>query len=74
MRHTRSRQVEKVNSFMKGARNVPIWYMREHTAEIDKTFKWDREIGIVAWSYWVGKLETTRCALLKYPEHVKYQI
>lgn len=67
MRHTRSRQVEKVNPFMKGARNVPIWYMYKNIAEIDKTFKWDRRMGRVQWSFENGNTKTTMFALLKYP-------
>lgn len=43
MRHTRSKQVEKVNPFMKDAENVPIWYMYKNIAEIDTTFKWHRD-------------------------------
>ncbi|MGA5698454.1 hypothetical protein ACPCHU_28385 [Bacillus bombysepticus] len=67
MRHTRSVQVRKANPQRTVFGNIPIWQMRENTAEIDKTFKWDRKMGRVQWSFKTGRTKTTMFALLKYP-------
>lgn len=34
---------------------------------IDPTFKWDRRMGRVQWSFETGNTQTTMFALLKYP-------
>lgn len=38
---------------------------------LDITFKWEREMNRVHWSYVNGNKETTRFALLKYPKGAK---
>ncbi|MDI6680151.1 hypothetical protein QMA02_30870 [Bacillus wiedmannii] len=77
MRHTRNRQMTKIGeeNFM-SMKNIKISTIRKPNGKfpnrLDPTFKWNREIGIVTWSFWIGNIETTRCAVLKFPEHVKY--
>lgn len=45
MRYTRTKQVEKVNKYMKGSANVPISYMCQNMGLLDKTFRWKRDFG-----------------------------
>ncbi|MCM3223350.1 hypothetical protein M3644_26730 [Bacillus cereus] len=69
MRYTRNRQLIKLGRDHKGQKNHSIRFMKEEFfgEELDSTFKWDRRMGRVEWSFVNGNIETTMCALLKYP-------
>lgn len=76
MRHTRNRQLAKLH-------NEPMWFWKKEGTDdirlqrlwmkmgvqpkLDPTFKWDRKMGRVEWSFKTGRTKTTMFALLKHP-------
>lgn len=72
MRHTRNRQMTKIGeeNFM-GMKNIRITTIRKFDGKypnrLDPTFKWDRKMRRVQWSFENEDTQTTMFALLKYP-------
>ncbi|EJR11161.1 hypothetical protein C2L96_28910 [Bacillus cereus] len=72
MRHTRNRQMTKIGeeNFM-SMKNIKISTIRKPDGKfpnrLDQTFKWDRKMGRVQWSFKTEHTKTTMFALLKYP-------
>ncbi|PGS79310.1 hypothetical protein COC69_12575 [Bacillus cereus] len=77
MRHTRNRQMTKIGeeNFM-GMKNFKISMIRKFDGKfpnrLDPTFKWDRKMGRVQWSFENGNTKTTMFALLKYPTALRW--
>lgn len=69
MRHTRNRQIARHtgNLFWLATKCHEMNHFNSVERRLDSTFKWDRGMGRVQWSFKTGRTKTTMFALLKYP-------